>query len=100
MFETLQTRQPLICFHVYGIMAYRVQHTRWSVQRNSMAVQMLNLGILESLSLGIFGLWNCYQGPGIFGSWNHYWNPYWDIGVLGLWIPRWSLCCIRHKHPC
>ena len=59
MFETLQTRQPLICFHVYGIMAYRVQHTRWSVQRNSMAVQMLNLGILEFWNLWVLESLDC-----------------------------------------
>ena len=60
MFETRQTRQPLICFHVYGIMAYRVQHTRWSVQRNSIAVQMLNLGILEFWNFGILEFWNLW----------------------------------------
>ena len=40
--------------------------TGWTVRRNCMAVQMPNLGILES--------WN-------FRSLNNYWNPYWDIRV-------------------
>ena len=71
--------------------------TGWSVRRNSMAVQMPNLGILDSWILWIMEL--------LLGTWNlwvlgPYWNLYWDIRVFGLWIPYWSRCCNRHNHPC